>query len=144
MPVIAGLSETYLTQVMRQYKSGERPSTIMGRLAKGYSDAEIDDMAAFFGSQIWKSPDQEVDPNLVARGKNVHEKKCEVCHKNSGRYQDSATPRIAGQWSKYLEILLKEYASGERKMPHYFMTTIARTLSPKDMTALSHFYASEK
>jgi sulfide dehydrogenase cytochrome subunit len=144
MPIIAGLSDTYLRQVMRQYKSGERPSTIMGRLSKGYTDNELDGMAAYFASQIWKSPRQEVDSSMVSRGKKVHQEKCEACHKNNGRYQDESTPRIAGQWRGYLEIVMQEYAREDRKMPDYFMTVIARTLSPKDISALAHFYASEK
>ena len=144
MPIIAGLSEAYFSQVMRQYKNGRRASTIMGRLAKGYTDTEIDDMAAFFASQIWKSPIQEVEPAKVAKGKKIHQEKCEACHKDGGRFQDASTPRIAGQWRRYLEIILQEYSKSDRKMPHYFMTTITRTLSPRDITALSHFYASEK
>jgi sulfide dehydrogenase cytochrome subunit len=144
MPIIAGLSDTYLRQVMRQYKSGERPSTIMGRLTKGYTDSELDGMAAYFASQIWRSPTQEVDASMVSRGKKIHQEKCETCHKNNGRYQDESTPRIAGQWRRYLEIVMQEYAREDRKMPDYFMTVIARTLSPKDISALAHFYASEK
>ncbi len=144
MPIIAGLSEAYFGQVMRQYKNGRRSATIMGRLAKGYTDTEIDDMAAFFASQIWKSPVQEVDPAKVAKGKKIHQEKCETCHKDSGRFQDAATPRIAGQWQRYLEIILQEYSKPDRKMPHYFMTTITRTLTAKDITALSHFYANER
>ena len=53
MPIIAGLSEAYFKQVMRQFKSGKRPSTIMGRLTRGYTDKDIDDMAGFFASQLW-------------------------------------------------------------------------------------------
>lgn len=142
MPIIAGLSKTYFGQVMRQFKEDSRPSTIMGRLAKGYTETQIDDMAAFFASQTWKSPFQEVDPALVARGKKIHQEKCENCHKNGGRFQDATTPRIAGQWRRYLEIILQEYAKSDREMPDFFMTTITRTLSTQDITALAHFYAN--
>lgn len=144
MPIIAGFPAAYFSQVMRQFRTGKRPSTIMGRLARGYSESELDDMAAFFASQIWKSPAQEVDSAMVTKGGRIHEEKCEVCHKDKGRYQDDVTPRIAGQWLKYLEISLQEYARSDRKMPHYFMTTISNTLSSKDITALAHFYANER
>ncbi|MEN8131977.1 MAG: cytochrome C [Pseudomonadota bacterium] len=144
MPIIAGLSKAYFSRVMRQYQTGKRPSTIMGRLARGYSESELDDMAAFFASQIWKSPAQEVENAMVLKGEKIHEEKCEVCHKDGGRYQDDVTPRIAGQWLEYLEISLQEYSRSDRKMPHYFMTTISNTLSSKDITALAHFYANER
>ena len=109
MPIIAGLSEAYLRQVMKQFKSDKRPSTVMGRLAKGYTDREIDDMAAFFTSQRWKSPTQDVVPVKVEKGGQLHKEKCASCHLDNGKYQDDQTPRIAGQWREYLEIVLQEY-----------------------------------
>jgi sulfide dehydrogenase cytochrome subunit len=33
---------------MRAYKSGDRTGTIMNRIAKGFSEAEIDAMARYF------------------------------------------------------------------------------------------------
>ncbi|MES9885394.1 MAG: c-type cytochrome, partial [Candidatus Sedimenticola sp. 6PFRAG1] len=50
-PTIAGLEADYIVEVMEDYKSGERHSTIMTRIAKGYSDKEIEQMAAFFSAQ---------------------------------------------------------------------------------------------
>ncbi len=92
MPIIAGLPEKYLAETMKNYGSGKRPSTIMGRLARGYSDREIEAMAAFFASQNWMSPKQEYDPGLAAAGKKIHDKQCESCHRDGGRYSDDITP----------------------------------------------------
>jgi cytochrome c553 len=36
---------------MKQFKTGVRPSTLMGQLAKGYTDGEINLIAAFFSAQ---------------------------------------------------------------------------------------------
>ena len=36
---------------MRAFKSGARPATVMHQLAKGYSDAQIDAIAAYFAAQ---------------------------------------------------------------------------------------------
>ena len=47
-PSIKGLPEAYLDQTMQQFKSGARPGTIMGRIAKGYSDAEIAAVSKYF------------------------------------------------------------------------------------------------
>ena len=35
---------------MRAFKSGARPATVMHQLAKGYSDAQIDAIAAYFAA----------------------------------------------------------------------------------------------
>ena len=51
MPPLAGLEKSYIVQQMQDFKSGKRPATIMHQLAKGYSDEQIDAIAAFLSSQ---------------------------------------------------------------------------------------------
>jgi len=48
---LAGRSKDDLVQVMAQYKSGQRPATVMHQIAKGYTDAEIAAMADHFSKQ---------------------------------------------------------------------------------------------
>jgi cytochrome c553 len=50
-PTLAGRSRDELARLLRDFKSGARPGTVMPQLAKGYSDAEIDALAAWFASQ---------------------------------------------------------------------------------------------
>ena len=49
-PSIKGLPSSYLENAMRDFKSGKRPGTIMNRIAKGYTDAEIKAMSDYFAS----------------------------------------------------------------------------------------------
>ncbi len=51
VPGLAGLPAPYLADQLRTFKSGARPATVMHQLAKGYSDAQIDQLAAFFAAQ---------------------------------------------------------------------------------------------
>ena len=51
MPNLAGLQRTYLVQQMQDFKTGKRPATIMHQLAKGYTDEQIDALAAYFSAQ---------------------------------------------------------------------------------------------
>jgi cytochrome c553 len=48
MPAIAGLPERHLSDALRQFRAGERPATVMQQLARGYSDEEIQHLAAHF------------------------------------------------------------------------------------------------
>jgi sulfide dehydrogenase cytochrome subunit len=146
MPIIAGLPQDYLRQTMLDYRSGKRPSTIMGRIARGYSEDEIDALAAYFASQEWISPPQEdtLNKKLIKKGKNIHRKGCKTCHKAGGRYQDDKTPRIAGQWREYLEIVFEEYWRSDRRMPHLFMSIAISELDEDEREALAHYYASER
>jgi sulfide dehydrogenase cytochrome subunit len=50
-PGLAGVDKAYLAQQMQDYKTGKRPGTIMHQLAKGYTDAQIDQLAAYFAAQ---------------------------------------------------------------------------------------------
>ena len=51
MPVLAGQQKTYLAQQMQDFKAGRRPATIMHQIAKGYSDEQIEALAAYFSAQ---------------------------------------------------------------------------------------------
>ena len=51
IPAINGKSADYTAQSLKDFKSGARPSTVMGRHAKGYSDEEIKLIAEFFAKQ---------------------------------------------------------------------------------------------
>ena len=48
---LAGLPADYIASQMKAFKSGARPATVMHQLAKGFSDAQIDQMAAYFAAQ---------------------------------------------------------------------------------------------
>jgi len=49
IPSIYGKSAQYLETALREFKSGERTSTVMGRHAKGYTDEDIHLIADYFG-----------------------------------------------------------------------------------------------
>lgn len=51
IPSIAGLDRAYIVNVMQEYKADKRAATVMHQHAKGYSDAQIERIAAFFASQ---------------------------------------------------------------------------------------------
>jgi len=144
MPTIAGLNKDYLRTVMRQYKTDERSSTIMGRLARGYTDAQIDALASYFAAQTWVSPFQEVDKKLLQRGEKIHRDKCEMCHKDNGRYMDAQTPRLAGQAIAHLRIVLDEYRDEERRVMKKYMKKLMKKIRAKDVEALANFYASQR
>jgi cytochrome subunit of sulfide dehydrogenase len=48
---LAGMPKEYFAAQMIAFKTGTRPATVMHQLAKGYSDAQIVQLATFFASQ---------------------------------------------------------------------------------------------
>ena len=51
VPGLAGMPATYLVEQLKAFKAGTRPATVMHQLAKGYNDAQIDQIAAYFAAQ---------------------------------------------------------------------------------------------
>jgi cytochrome subunit of sulfide dehydrogenase len=51
VPGLAGMPAAYMVEQVKAFKSGARPATVMHQLAKGYSDAQIEQVAAYFAAQ---------------------------------------------------------------------------------------------
>jgi len=143
MPSLAGQSKVSIVESMTDFKSGARPSSIMGRLAKGYSDAEVDAMGDFFSKQKPVMHVQSLDQAKVARGQAVHEKSCARCHVEDGKEPKDNSPIVASQWLRYLQIQMDDYASGKRKMFENKAEKM-KPLSKDDLDAAAHFYSSVK
>lgn len=47
-PSLAGQNKEYLLQQMRDFRSGKRPATIMHQHSKGYTDQQLEQIAAYF------------------------------------------------------------------------------------------------
>jgi len=48
---LAGLPREHIASQMRAFRDGQRPATVMHQIAKGYTDPQIDAMAAWFATQ---------------------------------------------------------------------------------------------
>lgn len=51
VPGLAGMPRDYMVAQLKAFKDGSRPATIMHQLAKGYSDAQVAQLAAYFAAQ---------------------------------------------------------------------------------------------
>ncbi len=141
-PTIAGLNQEYLVERMKAYRDGTAHSTIMGRIAKGYTDAEIEAMAKHFAGRPYKGTTQKVDAKLAAKGEKLHKKNCEKCHEEGGTVGDEAG-LLAGQWMPYLHYTMDDFRSGRSEMPKKMKKKVEK-LSDDDVMALLHYYAGQK
>ena len=48
---LAGLPPEYIVRQLQDFRDGKRPATVMHQIAKGYDDAQIDALAAWFAAQ---------------------------------------------------------------------------------------------
>jgi len=100
---------------------------------------------------LWSSPAQAAGaakaeiaaaPNALAiAGRALAATRCAGCHGLDGNSTDPAYPKLAGQLEAFLDLQLRNYRSGER--PHPVMAAVSRTLSDREVQAVSRHYAGQ-
>ena len=147
-PSLAGASKDYIEEVMELYQSGERASTIMGRIAKGYSKEEIERMAEFFSRQTFvPAKGQRFDPKLAKKGAKLHDKYCEKCHADGGTSSEDDAGILAGQWTPYLKYTLADMQAGKTHVPKKMKKKLKKLHKKKGdagIEQLLNYYASRK
>jgi cytochrome c553 len=51
VPRLAGLDRAAIVRAMQDFRSGQRASTVMDRIAKGFTDDEIQAIASWYATQ---------------------------------------------------------------------------------------------
>jgi cytochrome c553 len=51
VPGLAGMPASYLVEQLKAFRNGSRPATLMHQIAKGYNEAQIESLAAWFAAQ---------------------------------------------------------------------------------------------
>lgn len=144
-PTIAGKSAEYLKDVMDQYKTGDRHSTIMGRIAKGYTDEEIALMADFYAGKTFESnaAKMELDAGKVDAGSKLYKKSCSKCHDENGALPDDDSGILAGQWLPYLQYTMEDFRGGRSQMTKKMKKKVDK-LDDAQIESLLQFFASQK
>jgi len=146
-PTIAGLESESFVDIMEEYKNGERPSTIMGRIAKGYTLDDFEQMAEYFATKPFVRQKQTFDPDKAKNGSKYHNKYCEKCHEHDGYEEDEdGSSILAGQWMPYLHFSLTDFHTRIRDMPKKMkkrMKKMVNEYGQDSLEYLVHFYGSQ-
>jgi cytochrome subunit of sulfide dehydrogenase len=154
-PIIAGINREVFVDMMERYKSGDIFSTIMGRIAKGYTTEDFEKMAEFFNGQEFKPAQQSFDTALVDTGAKLHDKNCENCHAEGGQpLRDEETGEdaeefflLAGQWTPYLVYSMEDFREDRREMPKKMrdkLDNLLKSDGEDGLAAVFAFYASQQ
>lgn len=157
VPTIGGLPYEYMVESLVTFKDGQRPCPdvslwegldevpmiSMCEVAMDMNDLGIEAVSKYFSGQSFVPAEQDFDPALAVVGKKIHDANCEQCHKDGGSFPDNDAGVLAGQWSDYLGFVMEDFREGARPMPDE-MARQFELLSPKEITSLLHFYASQQ
>ncbi len=157
MPSIAGASTTYIEGTMFAYLDGLRPaveskyffgdtsraSTDMKKIAEQLTEAQIAEIAKYFAKKPFVAAKQEFNAELAAKGKTLHDSKCEKCHQQAGALAEDDAGILAGQDKKYLDLTMKHILDGSRDAGRTMRQKLAQ-LKEDEWQALLEFYASKQ
>ncbi|ALP43660.1 cytochrome c [Aeromonas schubertii] len=153
-PKIAGQHPSYIKKQLVELKAAAtgkagRASPIMGPMAMPLSEQDMDDLAAYFGSQE-RTP-VPVPDEVVVQGRALYMggdmsrglAACIACHGPRGEGLEQAKyPNLTGQHPAYIKAQLEAFRAGTRDNdPNGMMRDVAKKLTDDDIKVLSQYVA---
>lgn len=141
MPSLVGFDPKYFVATLKAYKSGQRKSDMMKSFVEAMSEADMENMALYYGLQ--KPPTKkEVALNASQTAGKAASAACDGCHGSGGVSSSPANPSIAGQEPQYFITAMQSYKAGTRT--DEAMKGVAAALDDKTIKDLAAFYASQQ
>lgn len=146
-PKLAGQHEAYLAKQLADFKAGKRVDPTMAGMAAPLSEADMADLAAYFGSQKTKLGSAAEDK--VELGQAIYRAgnsasgvpACAACHGPTGTGNAQAKfPRLSGQHTTYVVKALKDFRSGARANDAgQMMRNIAAKMTDAEIEAVAAY-----
>lgn len=161
-PKLAGQVPEYIVKQLQDFKAGRRKNEQMSPQAQNVADADLADIAAYFGQQK-VAPADPGEKDLLAQGERIFLKgkgrphviaACVGCHGLQGagnrdwsklmaKQPTVLAPAIGGQHANYIAKQLKAYKDGSRNNDvAKVMRDIAAGLDERDIEAVATYVAS--
>lgn len=134
------------------YSPGTREDITMNALAKEMSDAEITNVANYYGSLGFKATPVPSDFQSLERGMELAVRgkpeymmpRCDSCHGPEGEGFGELFPPLAGQPVKYIISQLNKWQSGQRDNDQLsMMKNTANLLTDADKVLIAKYYANQ-
>lgn len=154
IPTIHGLPSVVIENALYDFRAETRPcrqsacsaqgtcpDTDMCRITTDLSDTEIGLLAEWYSAQAFVPADEPHDPELAARGREIHLANCETCHADGATRSEEQASLLRGQPRAYLNNALQDYRLADRQAVIQ-MDTGLESLDDDDIAALVEFYSS--
>ena len=127
IPALSGKSANFIVQRMAEYKAGDREGTVMNRIARGYTDAEIALVAQHFSALTQTMAAASATPSALADA-------CAPCHGTDGR-SPGGIPTLSGMSAAYITQRMLEFKAGARQGT--VMNRIAKGYDDDEIAAIA-------
>lgn len=144
MPSLAGQPKQFLVTQLFMFREGHRKDPQMSPAAANLTNADLNDLAAYFSTQELAPPTRAADPSTTAVARRLAEQyHCVQCH-GPGLMGQQHIPRLAGQQREYLRAQLRAFKTSARFDMDGQMSSAAQPLSDANIEILAEYLAGLK
>ena len=139
IPKLAGQPQQFIVTQLFMFREGKRKNEQMSPMAANLSNADLNDLAAYFSAQPHAPPSHATAPDIAAAGQRItQQNNCVACHAATLMGQQHI-PRLAGQHAEYLRTQLRGFKASTRFDMDGNMTSAAQGLSDADIEILADY-----
>jgi len=139
VPTLAGQPQQFVVTQLFMFREGKRKDAQMSPFAANLSNADLNDLAAYFSAQPHAPPSHVIAPEIAAAGRRITEQNnCVACHARTLMGLQHI-PRLAGQQAEYLRTQLRGFKASTRFDMDGNMTSAAQSLSDADIDILADY-----
>jgi cytochrome c553 len=141
IPSVSGQPKQFIVSALFQFREGKRKNEQMSPFAANFSNADLNDLAAYFSAQkIETAGPKTTEANAAAGKRLASQHNCVACHAANLMGQQHI-PRIAGQQIAYLRDQLRSFKASTRADMDGVMTSAAQALTDQDIEVLAEYLA---
>ena len=136
VPSLAGQPAQFISTELFQFREGNRKDPQMTPIAVNLSNADMNDLAAYFSAQKPEPTTHKTHPANAAAGPKLAQRlNCVQCH-GPDLLGVQHIPRLAGQQYEYLKTQLRGFKTQTRADLDGNMTSAAQALTDNDIDVL--------
>ena len=138
-PSLAAQPAQFVATQLYFFREGNRKDPQMSPMASSLSNAEMNELAAYFAKQPPVPAPHRTSPENLTEGRRLAEQHhCVQCH-GAKLLGLQHIPRLAGQQAAYLKTQLYAFKARTRADLDGTMTSAAQPLSEKDIDVLADY-----
>jgi cytochrome c553 len=139
IPTLAGQPQQFIVTQLFMFRDGKRKDAQMSPFAANLTNADLNDLAAYFSAQPRTPASRSPAPGKADAGRRITEQQnCVACHARNLMGQQHI-PALAGQQAEYLRTQLRGFKASTRFDMDGTMTSAAQALSDADIDILAEY-----